>query len=163
MDLNLNISFVTPLKILQVIPIDHPIIPEYKAVLAVKYNDEVYFEGENMSSQMKSGTYATLSVTWTDKGGNSVPVDGPTKWESSDSSIVTAEVASGNPLICNIKSVGPIGDVKISASADADLGQGVRTISTSYDIEVIAGDAVMGEIKFTQFPGQEVPKSSKGK
>jgi hypothetical protein len=70
------------------------------------------------------------------------------------------EVATGNPLIANVKSVGPIGKVTISASADADLGQGVRTISTSYDIEIIAGDAVMGEITFVQYPGQEVPTAA---
>lgn len=157
-EVRFKIGFSTPLQI-QMIPADQPAEPSILGIFAVDYNN-VRFKGENMATQIKSGTYLTVSVEWKDKGGNAVPVDGPTTWESSDPSIATVEVSTGNPLIANVKSVGPIGTVKIGASADADLGQGVRTVSCSLDVEVIKGDAVMGEITAApQTPGQGVPQS----
>jgi len=152
----LQISFDTPLRLEMVAPSEQP----YRAILTVQ-QDTVVFNGENMSSTMQSGTYATVSVEWKDTGGNPVPVDGPTIWESSDPSIVTVTVATGNPLIANLKSVGPIGVVQIGASADADLGAGIKTVGATYQVEVIKGQAVMGEITFTQFPSQEVPSRKK--
>lgn len=100
---------------------------------------------------MQSGQYATLSVQWVDQGGNPAKVDGPTTWASSDETICTIEVSEGNPLIANIHSVGPIGPVQFQATADADMGQGVRTITATCDVSVITGEAYAGEINFQQF------------
>ena len=111
-----------------------------------------------MSSEMKTGTWATVSVQWTDKSGNPVGVDGSTQWSCSDPTIMACEVAAGNPLIANLHSLGPLGTVQINASADADMGPSVRTISAPpYTVTVIAGDAVAGEITFSQSPSQGVP------
>ena len=115
-----------------------------------------------MAAEMRTGTYATVSVQWKDKSGAVVAVDGSTKWESSDPKIVTCEVAAGNPLIANLHAVGPLGKVTIHASADADMSQGVRTISAPpLDVTVIAGEAVSGEITFSQNPAQGTPASKK--
>lgn len=109
-----------------------------------------------MSNTMQAGSYATLSIAWTDSHGNPATVDGPTKWAGSDDSIATVEVATGNPLIANVHSLGPIGPVQIQATADADLGQGVKSITATCDISVIAGEASGGEITFNQ-SGSQVP------
>jgi len=119
------------------------------------------FRGENMAATMGVGSYATCSVAWKDAGGNIVKVDGPTDWKSSDTAICQATVASGNPLICNLYAPGKIGKVTVQATADADLGEGVQKVTSSLDVEVISGEAVGGEITFTQSPAQGNPPPSK--
>jgi len=110
-----------------------------------------------MSATMQVSTYATVSVAWKDKGGNTVKVDGPTQWASSDPATCQCTVATGNPLIANLYAPGPIGKVQIHATADADLGEGVKTVTSSIDVEVISGEAVGGEITFSQSPAQGGP------
>lgn len=108
-----------------------------------------------MSSQMQVGSYATVSVEWKDAGGNIVGVEkGTVKWASSDPATVECTVSTGNPAIANLHAPGPVGKVQIHATADADLGQGVKTVTATYDVEVIEGEAVGGEITFTQGTGQ---------
>jgi hypothetical protein len=119
-------------------------------------------KGENLMAQMQVGSYATVSVEWKDKGGNTVKVDGPTKWESSDPKICKVEVAAGNPQIANLYAPGGIGAVKIEATADADLGEGTKAVTAILDVEVISGQAVGGEIKFTQSPAQAPQGASTG-
>ena len=112
---------------------------------------------------MAAGSYATLSIQWVDKYGNFAKVqDGSMVWQSSDTSIATVEIATGNQLISNVHSLGPIGPVQIQASGDADLGDGVATITATCDISVIAGQAYGGEITFQQYPGQVPPSTGKG-
>ena len=82
-----------------------------------------------MSSTLQAGKVATAAVSWVDQAGNPAKVDGQTTWASSDPTLVTVTVATGNSLIANLKSVGPIGDVSIQATADADMGEGVKTIT----------------------------------
>ena len=108
-----------------------------------------------MASQMQVGTYATVSVTWKDKGGNVVGVEeGTLGWASSDTDIVQITEATGNEAIANLFAPGSIGKVQIQATADADLGEGVKTVTATYEVEVITGEAVSGEITFTQNPAQ---------
>lgn len=145
---NLNVN-------VNVVP--QPPAPEYRAIFTFTMGQFV-FKGENLMNTMQAGSYATLSVQWVDSHGNPAKVDGPTEWVSSDEDIATVEVAVGNPLIANVKSAGPIGPVQIQATADADLGEGVKTITATCDISVIAGEASGGEINFSQQPGQNPRK-----
>ena len=107
-----------------------------------------------MSNTMQAGSYATLSIKWVDSHGNPAKVDGATVWASSDDSIATVTVATGNDLIANVHSVGPIGNVQAQATADADLGEGTKSITAVCDITVIAGEASGGEIDFSQGSSQ---------
>ena len=107
-----------------------------------------------MGSSMQAGTRATVSVAWKDSGGNPAKVDGPTTWESTDPTVVECTVATGNPLIANLFAPGKIGKCQVHANADADMGQGVKPVTATYDVEVISGEAVGGEITFTQSPPQ---------
>jgi hypothetical protein len=149
--LKLEVSFTTPLH-LTFDPSPTP-TPKYRGIFTFTMG-QLVFRGENMSNTMQTGTYATLSIEWVDDHGNPAKVDGATEWASSDESIATITVATGNPLIANVQSVGPIGPVQMQATADADLGDGVKTITATCDISVIAGEASGGEIKFTQSPAQ---------
>jgi len=141
-NLNVNLNVTT-----------QPSRPDYRAIFTFTVGQFV-FKGENMSNTMQVNSYATLSIEWVDSHGNPAKVDGATEWASSDENIATVEVATGNPLIANVHSVGPVGPVQIQATADADLGEGKKTITATCDISVIAGEASGGEIKFTQQPGQ---------
>lgn len=144
------ISFTTPLVIQHG---QQPTTPTFRAFFSFQLGQFI-FRGENMSNTMQSGTLATLSIEWVDEYGNPATVDGPTEWVSSDESIATIEVSTGNPLIANVTSKGPVGPVQMQATADADLGKGVKTLTAVCDINVIAGEASGGEIKFAQFPQQ---------
>lgn len=115
-----------------------------------------------MSSTMQVGTYATVSVAWKDKGGNIVKVDGPTEWKSSDDTVLQVTVATGNPLIANLFAPGPVGNAQVQATADADLGEGFKAVTATYDVQVISGEAVGGEITFTQSPAQGGEQSGGG-
>lgn len=116
-----------------------------------------------MAATMSVNTHATVSVQWKDKAGNPAKVDGPTTWLSSDSATCEVAVAPGNPLIANLFAPGPIGKVQIHANADADLGSGVQPVTSSIDVEVISGEAVGGEITFSQSPAQGGPGTTGAK
>jgi len=111
---------------------------------------------QHSSATMPAGSMGTVSVAWKDAAGNTVKVDGPTQWTSTDESIVQITGQSSNPLINNIYAPGPAGNASVHATADADLGQGVQTVTAILDITVIAGEAVGGEITFTP-TGQHPP------
>lgn len=153
-DTRLEISFVSPLTLV------HQPGPEPEGTRAVFSftTGGLTATGELMSNQMQAKTYATCSVEWKDAGGNTVSVEGGSvAWASSDPKIVNATVATGNPAIANLFAPGPIGKVVVQATGDADLGQGVKTVTATIEVEVITGEAVGGEITFTQTPAQGGP------
>ena len=105
-----------------------------------------------MASTMQAGSRATVSVEWKDAAGHTVKVDGPTVWDSSAPGIVECKVATGNPGIANLFAPGPVGTAQIQATADADLGEGTKSVTAVIDINVIAGEAVGGDITFKPTP-----------
>ena len=82
-----------------------------------------------------------LTVSFQDAAGNPASVDGAPTWASSDTSIVTLDVAADG-LSAFAVSAGPLGTSQVSAVADADLGGGVTNITGVMDIEVQASEAV---------------------
>lgn len=118
----------------------------HRAVFTTEING-ITFKGENVSEILGVGHYATVTVEWKDAHGNPAKVDGPTKWESTDPAVLTVTVSTGNPLIANAKAIA-IGSAQIHATADADLGEGIKTVTSTIDVTVIAGEAVGGEMTF---------------
>lgn len=154
--MQLEISFATPLHIVSGPPPQEarPIFTFTSGVITVK--------GENMSATMQVKTYATVSVQWKDAGGNIVKVDGPTKWESTDPTVLEVTVATGNAQIANLYAPGPVGNASVHATADADLGEGVKAVTATLDVTVVSGEAVGGEITFSQSPAQG-PQARQGR
>jgi hypothetical protein len=165
---HVTISFGTPLVIL------HQLRPQQIAVMTLTVGN-FSFEGvsitmpgqaagqavsQHSSASMTAGSMGTVQVAWKDSSGNTVKVDGPTTWNSTDESIVQITGQSSNPLISNIYAPGPLGTAQVHANADADLGQGVQPVTAILDITVIGGQAVGGEITFT--PTGEHPPSPGG-
>jgi len=82
-----------------------------------------------------------LSIAPKDAKGNPAAVEGAPVWASSDPTILTVEAAADG-LSAVAKAVGPLGTAQVSVTADADLGEGVKSISGTMDFEVQAGEAV---------------------
>jgi len=95
---------------------------------------------------MQSGSRATLSVEWKQANGQPARVDGETAWTSSDESVIELSESAGNSQIVTLISLGPTGTVQIQASADADMGDGMKPVTSVMDITVIGGEAEGGEI-----------------
>jgi len=97
-----------------------------------------------MAYTLASGMQVHLKVAYVDAAGNPAVVDGAVTWDSSDAAIATVTAESDTTAL--VKTVGPVGQVQITATADADLGGGVREIITPMDLTVAAGEAVAGTI-----------------
>ena len=76
----------------------------------------------------------------TDKHGNPAKVDGAPVWAISDPGLLTI-AQDDDGMAGAIGGAGPIGVGQLTVTADADLGDGVKTITGTADIEVVAGEA----------------------
>jgi hypothetical protein len=83
-------------------------------------------------------------------------VDGDVTWASSDDTIAAVFVSSNDSTEAVIRTIGPVGQVQVTATADADLGAGIRNIVTPMDITVVAGEAMSGTIEPTG-PAEPIP------
>lgn len=98
-----------------------------------------------MSYTMPVDTFITVQVSYVDKHGNPAVVDGDIVWECSNDAVAQVTPASDSSQ-CIVTTIGDIGTAQVTATADADLGEGVRELTTLLDITVIAGEAVAGTI-----------------
>lgn len=89
---------------------------------------------------LAAGRAKTISVVINDKKGNPASVDGMPQWSSSDDALVSL-TPSEDGMSATVVSLGATGTVQISVSADADMGEGVRTMTGSALIDVMAGEA----------------------
>lgn len=94
---------------------------------------------------IKASQKVQLSVSFTDKYGNPAAVDGTPEWVSSNVDLAAVEVAADG-LSCWVVPVGPIGQVQVSVSADADLGAGVKPVIGVQEFDVVAGDAAVVQL-----------------
>lgn len=86
-----------------------------------------------------------VKIAYVDAKGNPAKVDGDVEWTSSDEDICGIATTGDSTLVTLIPG-SKIGQCQIKATADADLGEGVREIVTPFDMEVVAGEAVAGTI-----------------
>ena len=87
-----------------------------------------------------------VSVAYTDQWGNPAAVDGAVGWTSSDEAVATVQPTCDDGMEALIQAGTKVGQAQITATADADLGAGVRALTTLMDVQVIAGEAVAGVI-----------------
>lgn len=105
-----------------------------------------------MAQDLKATQKVAAKAVFTDKKGNVAPVDGPIEWVTSNSELLALDP---NGAICTVKAVGPIGTASVSAIADADLGEGVKPVRLDAEINVVAGEASVGQITFSPPEEQE--------
>jgi hypothetical protein len=140
----IEIAFVTPLRI-----VEEPEPPSSgKQVMIIEYEQfEIIVEGDRVMYNLPVDHLVTMEVSYVDTGGNPATVDGAVAWACSDVTMLTLSIDPSDSAIVTVTPVGPIGQVQVTATADADLGAGVRNIITVADIEIVAGEAVAGSIQ----------------
>lgn len=88
------------------------------------------------NTQKVTGTLAPL-----DAKGNDAPIEtGSVVVSSSDEAVATIEKDPENEKSLTVKGVNN-GTCTLTISADADLGEGVKTITTEVNVEIISGQA----------------------
>lgn len=97
-----------------------------------------------------------LSITITTLKGNPAKVDGLPIWAVSDPAVGTLAVAADG-MSATFTSVAS-GSASVSVTVDADLGEGVRNIMGSLDIQVISDEAAIVTIN----AGAPVPQGGTG-
>ena len=91
--------------------------------------------------------HVKMQVGYVDVAGNPATVDNAPAWTTSDSTLVALTVDGADPTIVDVVPQGPLGQVQVTATVDADLGEGVRNIITTIDISLQGGEAVSGTIQ----------------
>lgn len=91
----------------------------------------------------------TASVAFKDKKGNAAAVENPV-WSVSDAALLSAEAdaADASGLTATIKAVGPIGSGQVSLTVDSLVGEGESQLVATADVQIVAGQAVVGEFSF---------------
>jgi len=82
-----------------------------------------------------------------DANGNPAVVDGDVTWASSDEALCSVAVDAADSTKCLIGAPSITGDAQVTATADADLGDGMRELVLLLDVHVVAGEAVAGTIE----------------
>jgi hypothetical protein len=107
--------------------------------------------------QLPVGMLVKVQIAYVDAAGNPAKIDGDVVWTSSAEGIATVAVDPGDSTIATISAVGPVGSSQVVATADADLGGGVRELLTTLEIGVVAGEAVAGTINVLADPEPIAP------
>lgn len=85
-----------------------------------------------------------LSGAFSDKHGNAARIDGKPIWNTSDASIVGLN-HSDDGFSC-VAVAGSVGTAQVTFSGDADLGDGVRQVIATLDIEIHPLEAISAGI-----------------
>jgi hypothetical protein len=103
--------------------------------------------GDDMAYTLPAGKQVKLQVAYVDASGNPATVDGEVQWTSSNDDIAVVWSDAKNTTQALISAGEQVGQAQITATVDADLGDGVRELVTMMDITVIGGEAVAGTIE----------------
>ena len=90
--------------------------------------------------QLTNTQQATLSISAVDRKGKKAPIDSIV-FTSSDENVATVTADPSDPSKALLKAVDS-GTAQVNVTADADLGDGVNTLTGTLDIVVVAGQAV---------------------
>lgn len=117
--------------------------------------DRQKFKGKIMAISLRDTQFAEVELQVVDKKGFLTSVDeGSVVFSSSDESVFTVEEDPDNDNKAKIVAVAP-GVAQLDYSADADLGDGTKTIEGFTAVEVLPGDAVGFGIRVTNVAEQE--------
>ena len=81
-----------------------------------------------------------LSISPTNAAGNPAPIDGAVSWSVSDPSIGGLTV-SEDGLSAEFATTGKLGSCQVNVSADADVGEGVTSITGVLEVTITASQA----------------------
>lgn len=129
--------------------------PEHRpgARVTVSYNGfSITAWGDDMAYTLPSDHLVNVAVQYVDAKGHPAEIDGEVTWGTSDPDIAAVEVDSGNSQMARVIPGANLGNVQISATADADIGEGTTELVTLMDVTVVGGQAVSGTIAPTGAP-----------
>jgi hypothetical protein len=114
-------------------------------------------KGDSMAYTLPADKDVRVRVSYFDASGNPAAVDGEVMWDSSNEQIVkvVADTADTTQAIVS-PGGGVLGTAQVSATADADLDEGLREVVCTMDVTIVAGEAVIGRIEPVGEPG-EIP------
>lgn len=96
---------------------------------------------EVSSMQMVVDKVLKLKIAPVDKFGNPAKVDGAPAWSLTDPAL-GALVADADGMGATFTPAGAVGSLAVQVNADADLGEGVKTLAGELPVELLAGEAV---------------------
>ena len=141
-EVRLEIVFANPLQVMNV-----PAPEIGGTIVTIIYDDlfTVVLEGDHVMYSLPADHTVSMQVVYVDAKGNPATIDNEVVWESSDSSIVSVQADGTDSTKCKVTPVG-VGQAQVTATVDADIGEGERELVTLADISVIGGEAVAGTI-----------------
>ena len=85
-----------------------------------------------------------------DKKGNNAKVQNPQAITSNAEILGLSAVTENadNSYSFTVSAIGPVGPASVSLLGDADLGEGVKDVRLDGEVNVVAGDASVGELTF---------------
>lgn len=103
---------------------------------------EIQFTKESSMGTLilKDSQQALVKIAPKSKAGNPAAVDGAPVWQSSDPTVVLV-TPEADGLSATVSAVGPVGVATVTVTADADVGEGVKTISDGFNVSVEGGEA----------------------
>jgi hypothetical protein len=153
-----EIVFANVLKIMEVA--EQP-LPRGHSLIRITFDQFVITaEGEHVMYTLPVDHTVKMQVSYVDAAGNPATIDGAVVWQTSDASIVSVAVDPIDSTICRAVPAGTLGQAQITATADADLGAGVRGLITTCEIEIVGGEAVAGSIQPVGEPEPILPDHS---
>src|SRR5215475_1747962 len=102
-----------------------PAEPQIRCIVTVTYG-EFTARGENMAYKLPVTHYVVVGVAYVDAGNNPAVVDGEVRWEIGNPVLGSVHPTTGDSFSCAITPSGTVGATQVSATADADLGTGIR-------------------------------------
>jgi hypothetical protein len=103
-----------------------------------------------LAQELTATQQVDVTGIFKDKKGNVAKVENP-QWITSNAQLVNLtadEVTAGGGHKVTVQALGPVGTASISLVADADLGDGVKPVRLDGEINVVAGEASIGELSF---------------
>jgi hypothetical protein len=98
-----------------------------------------------MATAISTTQQVQLSAKFSDRRGRPAQVDGRPEW-STDKSDVLMLSPTDDGLSCVVAAAGPLGTARVTMTADADLGDGVKPLIGFLDVEVTPGEATVVEV-----------------
>lgn len=105
---------------------------------------------------LSAGRAKTVSLVLKDKFGNDASVDGAPVWASTNPDIATV-TPSADGLSATLVSSGRMGTAEVTVDLDADLGEGVRSLTGSALVDVVSGEVNAIALTLSEDFDPEVP------
>lgn len=151
-ELRIEVVFSNPLRIMEITE-----RPEGWSAISVALGQYTIAAKERIMYTLPVDHVVKMRVEYFDAAGNPAKVDGAVSWESSNPDVAQVQVDAQDSQVCTVTPVAQLGQVQVTASADADIGAGMREVITTADIEVVAGEAVIGTISPVGEPEPKAP------